>query len=179
MDDRFQTASGQYRKEQNHPDGSVTGTYGWVDPNGVLRLFDYVSDNGGYRITRKRLFKVGQVANGGLTRVATLGGGDLNLGFEVFPLDLESDPAFNGVAASVHSVPLAGASPARAIHVPEGAFGLTVPYQVASLTSTVDPANPLSKQAQATFFEGDPYLVPIPAPPPPRPKVGKYRTLPA
>ena len=55
---RFQTLSGQYRREQRHPDGSVTGTYGWVDPNGVLRLFDYISDNQGYRIAQQRLFKV-------------------------------------------------------------------------------------------------------------------------
>ena len=55
---RFQTLSGQYRKEQRHLDGSVTGTYGWVDPNGVLRLFDYISDAGGYRIEQTRLYKV-------------------------------------------------------------------------------------------------------------------------
>ena len=55
---RFQTLSGQYRREQRLLDGSVTGTYGWVDPNGVLRLFDYVSDNQGYRIEQQRLFKV-------------------------------------------------------------------------------------------------------------------------
>ena len=55
---RFQTTTGQYRKEQRHLDGSVTGTYGWVDPNGVLRLFDYISDDGGYRIDQKRLYKV-------------------------------------------------------------------------------------------------------------------------
>ena len=55
---RFQTATGQYREEQRHLDGSVTGTYGWVDPNGVLRLFDYISDSGGYRIEQQRLFKV-------------------------------------------------------------------------------------------------------------------------
>ncbi len=58
-------SSGQYRKEQQHPDGSVTGTYGWVDPKGVLRLFDYISDTGGYRIQRKRLFKVGKPVAGG------------------------------------------------------------------------------------------------------------------
>merc|ERR1712032_537999 len=49
---RFQTASGQYRKEVRHEDGSQEGTYGWVDPNGVLRLFDYVADNLGYRIVQ-------------------------------------------------------------------------------------------------------------------------------
>ena len=41
---RFQTHSGQYRKEILHPDGTQEGTYGWVDPNGVLRLFDYIAD---------------------------------------------------------------------------------------------------------------------------------------
>jgi hypothetical protein len=34
---RFQTHSGQYRKEKLNPDGSVEGTYGWVDPTGTLR----------------------------------------------------------------------------------------------------------------------------------------------
>ena len=41
---RFQTHTGQYRKEILRPDGSQEGTYGWVDPNGVLRLFDYIAD---------------------------------------------------------------------------------------------------------------------------------------
>ncbi len=55
---RFQTESGQYRKEHRRPDGSVVGSYGWVDPNGVFRLFDYISDDQGYRIKQSRLFKV-------------------------------------------------------------------------------------------------------------------------
>jgi hypothetical protein len=36
----------------------VTGSFGWVDPNGVFRLTDYVSDAGGYRIEKEQLFKV-------------------------------------------------------------------------------------------------------------------------
>ena len=55
---RFQTETGQYREEKRHLDGSVTGTYGWVDPNGILRLFDYISDKDGYRIDQEREFKV-------------------------------------------------------------------------------------------------------------------------
>ena len=39
-------------------DGSVVGSFGWVDPNGIFRLTDYVSDAGGYRIEKERLFKV-------------------------------------------------------------------------------------------------------------------------
>ena len=46
---RYQTLTGQFRKEKRLEDGSVTGSYGWVDPNGVLRLYDYISDNLGYR----------------------------------------------------------------------------------------------------------------------------------
>ena len=56
---RFQTLSGQFRKEHRNPDGSVYGSYGWVDPNGVLRLFEYVSDSGGYRIVKQSQYKVG------------------------------------------------------------------------------------------------------------------------
>ena len=45
-----------------HEDGSQEGTYGWVDPNGVLRLFDYIADDLGYRIVQvaashKQIFK--------------------------------------------------------------------------------------------------------------------------
>ena len=81
---RFQTHSGQYRKEILRPDGSQEGTYGWVDPNGVLRLFDYIADNFGYRIVKESLFKVGPAAPGS---VLTTRGGEIELGFEVYPLD--------------------------------------------------------------------------------------------
>ncbi len=106
----------------------MTGSYGWIDPNGVLRLFDYVSDAGGYRIQRKRLFKVGKPVAGGY--LVESPGGDLNLGFEVFPLDFESDPAFNGIGALTHTVPLAGAGGFRSIHNPEGSFHQTPSFQV-------------------------------------------------
>ncbi len=95
-------------------------------------------------------------------------GGDLNLGFEVFPLDFNSDPAFNGIAESSNAIPLGGASGFRSIHNPEGSFHLTPSFLVASLTSTNDASNPVSKQGQATFFEADPILV-VP-PPQPQPK---------
>merc|ERR1711934_898547 len=87
---RFQTVSGQYRKEVRHEDGTQEGTYGWVDPNGVLRLFDYVADNLGYRIVQESLFNVGP-ANPDFSLKTR--GGDLNLGFEVYPLDGGPGPA--------------------------------------------------------------------------------------
>lgn len=40
-------------------DGTVVGTYGWVDAAGYLRLRDYVADNNGYRIVRTKKMYVG------------------------------------------------------------------------------------------------------------------------
>lgn len=57
---KYQTVSGQYRKEKRLQDGSVVGSYGWVDADGYLRLRDYVADEKGYRIIRSRTIKVGQ-----------------------------------------------------------------------------------------------------------------------
>ncbi|XP_014286226.1 ataxin-2 homolog [Halyomorpha halys] len=57
---RYQTISGQYRKEKRLQDGSVVGTYGWVDANGYLRLRDYIADDKGYRIVRTKMVRVGQ-----------------------------------------------------------------------------------------------------------------------
>lgn len=148
---RFQTHSGQYRKEILRPDGSQEGTYGWVDPNGVLRLFDYIADNFGYRIVKESLFKVGAAAPGAV--VATRSG-DIELGFEVYPLDGAPQ----------------GALPASRLHLTEGSLGATPGYSVASLTSTshhLDP-NPLTKHEGATFFSG----APLPPPPPPPIVVG-------
>ncbi|XP_046391838.1 uncharacterized protein LOC124160130 [Ischnura elegans] len=56
---RYQTFTGQYRKEKRLEDGTVVGTYGWVDPNGMLRLQDYVADNAGYRVVKSRKIFVG------------------------------------------------------------------------------------------------------------------------
>lgn len=56
---RYQTLTGQYRKEKRLQDGSVVGTYGWVDADGWLRLKDYVADDQGYRIVRSKKLYVG------------------------------------------------------------------------------------------------------------------------
>ncbi|XP_071522898.1 uncharacterized protein [Panulirus ornatus] len=58
---RFQTYSGQFRKEKRLDDGTVFGSYGWVDANGLLRLYDYVADAKGYRIVRQRTMKVPKI----------------------------------------------------------------------------------------------------------------------
>ncbi|KAI9565972.1 Cuticle protein 6 [Daphnia sinensis] len=48
----YDTGGGEhqsYRVETRSPDGTVTGRYGYVDPEGVLRIVDYVADRRGYR----------------------------------------------------------------------------------------------------------------------------------
>ncbi|XP_066999627.2 nuclear pore complex protein DDB_G0274915 [Anabrus simplex] len=57
---KYQTISGQYRKEKRLEDGTVVGTYGWVDPNGYLRLRDYVADNTGYKVVKTKMVYVGK-----------------------------------------------------------------------------------------------------------------------
>ncbi|KAJ8887050.1 hypothetical protein PR048_013265 [Dryococelus australis] len=73
---RYQTISGQYRKEKRLHDGTVVGTYGWVDPNGFLRLRDYVADNNGYKVVRTKMVFVGKESssrnNAGSTSVSQL-----------------------------------------------------------------------------------------------------------
>jgi len=161
---RFQTHTGQYRKESVRPDGSVEGTYGWVDPNGVLRLFEYVADAGGYRIVKESLYQVGAQAPGASVAVR---GGEISLGFEVYPLD--GDAPLNRQAGGV----------AQRINIPDGQFGAALPYAVSSLHNTndyLDP-NPVSLHQQATFFSGAP--APPPPPPPRKIVIGAEDTQPA
>ncbi|XP_022919153.1 uncharacterized protein [Onthophagus taurus] len=56
---RYQTQSGQYRKEKRLEDGTVIGTYAWIDADGFLRQRDYIADNEGYRILRTKNVQVG------------------------------------------------------------------------------------------------------------------------
>merc|ERR1711910_66340 len=156
---RFQTASGQYRKEVRHEDGTQEGTYGWVDPNGVLRLFDYVADNLGYRIVQESLFNVGPTNPNFSLKTR---GGELNLGFEVYPLDGGAGPA--GRLGPDPSLP-----PAQLHLVDGGDLHLTGGYRTNALVSSIPHEvhpNPLGKQIGATFF----HELPVP-PPPPAPRV--------
>ena len=57
---KYQTWSGQFRKETRLDDGAIVGSYGWVDANGVLRVYEYRADKAGYRITKSAMFNVGQ-----------------------------------------------------------------------------------------------------------------------
>jgi len=133
-------------------DGSQEGTYGWVDPNGVLRLFDFIADNQGYRIVKESLYKVGSVNPG--ASLATRAG-DLEIGFDVYPLDGSVATTRLGAGAGL---------PATRLHLPEGALAATNGFTVNSLVSTNQELapNPLSKQIGATYFSG--------APAPPTPK---------
>jgi len=150
---RYQTHTGQYRKEVSLPDGSQEGTYGWIDPNGVLRLFDFIADNQGYRIVKESLYKVG---NPNPSSTLATRGGSLDLGFDVYPLD--------GSVATTRLGEGSSGLAATRLHLPEGALAATNGYTVSSLVSTNQELkpNPLSKQIGATFFSG--------APAPPTPK---------
>ncbi|XP_076271304.1 uncharacterized protein LOC143203073 [Rhynchophorus ferrugineus] len=57
---RYQTLSGQFRKEKRMEDGTVIGTYAWIDDNGILRQRDYIADNAGYRILKAKNLFVGR-----------------------------------------------------------------------------------------------------------------------
>jgi len=56
---RYQTYNGQYRKERRLDDGTVVGSYGWVDPTGMLRMTDYIADSKGYRVVKELMEYVG------------------------------------------------------------------------------------------------------------------------
>jgi len=147
---RFQTETGQYREEKRHLDGSVTGTYGWVDPNGILRLFDYISDKDGYRIDQEREFKVGKPINN-VVRIPTLGGKDIELGFEVLPLDGANsnvvEPINNHITNEI-----------RKARAPEPEANPQFPASTiplgSRLASPVALGNPIFGQGQVPFYHG-------------------------
>lgn len=62
---RYQTDSGQYRKEKRLEDGTVVGTYAWIDADGILRQRDYIADHAGYRILKTKNVFVGHNVNVG------------------------------------------------------------------------------------------------------------------
>ncbi|KAJ6640667.1 hypothetical protein Bhyg_05598 [Pseudolycoriella hygida] len=53
---RYQTDSGQFRKEKRLEDGTVIA---WIDALGYLRQKDYIADNQGYRILKSKTVFVG------------------------------------------------------------------------------------------------------------------------
>lgn len=57
---KYQTLNGQYRREKRLEDGTVVGTYAWIDDDGFLRQRDYIADNAGYRILKIKNFFVGR-----------------------------------------------------------------------------------------------------------------------
>ncbi|XP_074030040.1 uncharacterized protein [Leptinotarsa decemlineata] len=57
---RYQTDSGQYRKEKRLEDGTVVGTYAWIDADGIMHQRDYIADSAGYRILKSKKVYVGR-----------------------------------------------------------------------------------------------------------------------
>ncbi|KAK9744663.1 Insect cuticle protein [Popillia japonica] len=50
-----QTSNVQYRNEEKHPNGSVTGNYGLLLPDGNVQTVNYIADQDGYRASVKIL----------------------------------------------------------------------------------------------------------------------------
>ncbi|XP_044728717.1 uncharacterized protein LOC123292212 [Chrysoperla carnea] len=44
-----QTGNVQFRSEERHANGTVTGSYGYLEPNGNVRVTHYIADGRGYR----------------------------------------------------------------------------------------------------------------------------------
>ncbi|XP_045446362.1 larval cuticle protein 16/17-like [Melitaea cinxia] len=44
------TGNNQFRSEERYPNGTVVGSYGYVDPRGRSQRFDYIADENGYRV---------------------------------------------------------------------------------------------------------------------------------
>ncbi|CAG9560618.1 unnamed protein product [Danaus chrysippus] len=45
-----ETGNTQFRSEERYPNGTVVGSYGYVDPKGRSRRFNYIADEYGYRL---------------------------------------------------------------------------------------------------------------------------------
>lgn len=43
------TSNVQFKNEERHPDGSITGNYGYLLPNGNVQKVTYIADKFGYR----------------------------------------------------------------------------------------------------------------------------------
>ncbi|KAJ8972077.1 hypothetical protein NQ314_000390 [Rhamnusium bicolor] len=39
----------QFRDEERHPNGTITGSYGYLRPDGMVHIAHYVADDKGYR----------------------------------------------------------------------------------------------------------------------------------
>ncbi|XP_072940686.1 uncharacterized protein [Epargyreus clarus] len=48
------TGNTQFRSEERYPNGTVAGSYGYVDPLGETRTFRYTADERGYRVKSER-----------------------------------------------------------------------------------------------------------------------------
>ncbi|XP_032510875.2 cuticle protein 10.9-like [Danaus plexippus] len=44
-----ETGNTQFRSEEKYPNGTVVGSYGYIDPKGRSRRFNYIADEYGYR----------------------------------------------------------------------------------------------------------------------------------
>ncbi|XP_050342400.1 pupal cuticle protein Edg-84A-like [Nymphalis io] len=48
-----ETGNTQFRTEERYPNGTVVGSYGYIDSRGRSRRFDYIADEHGYRVSNE------------------------------------------------------------------------------------------------------------------------------
>lgn len=52
------TGNIQFRQEEKYMNGTVVGSYGYVDPDGNARITHYVADEDGYRYEGEDVLKI-------------------------------------------------------------------------------------------------------------------------
>lgn len=171
--------SGQYRKEKRLEDGTVIGSYGWVDANGFLRMRDYIADNQGYRILKTKNVFVGKdraineavsaaknaPAEAGILVQAEKPGGK----------DSKVTPIFNRRPIAVYSTPSTVAPPTTYIQVSPKARPVAVystpkphiPYvQISHNSLPSSTENPIHRGYPSSTIDPPIYVIPSSTPSP-------------
>lgn len=156
---QYQTQSGQFRKEKRLEDGTVVGTYAWIDANGLLWLRDYVADNQGYRIVRSKNLYVGKDTP---IERAVKAAKYAPASSDVLVKPNTSPPPPYSYSPSVNpQTTYLPSNHVSQVHInPNSGFGYHLPADVATLvTSTESPLGPTSPVAN---IPSNPSTTPLP-----------------
>lgn len=173
---RYQTMSGQYRKERRLEDGTVIGSYGWVDANGFLRMRDYIADNQGYRILKTKNIFVGKDRAIGeavsAAKNAPAEAGILVAAEKPGEKNSKVTPIFNRRPIAVYSTPSTEAPPTTYYQVTATPTGYStpkphVPYvQISHNSLPSSTTNPLHRRYPSSTIDPPIYVVPSSTPNP-------------
>lgn len=160
--------------------GTVVGTYGWVDPNGYLRLRDYVADNQGYRIIKSKLIYVGRDAINGDSPTETS-----NPKYSpIYQTPVQNQPfKFDGLPpwrSTTYLSPHRDPEHRYATETPETFYSSTPLVEISanSLTGSSTPSYIASDSSPEVAFYEDVTVRPISELAPPRPDPYNYGSTP-